>query len=308
MPLQNASIKVTEFIIGGFDATKRPMVVGVVILIIYVLAILANVLNILFIVYDKRLHKPMYLLICNLAVVDIIYSTSCSPTMIGVLVAGANTIAYVPCLIQMFVYHVAVVMEMFALAVMAFDRLLAISFPFQYHSYVTNVRTAVLTYILWVASCGLVSIMPETLLPLPHCHLKLKYSFCDYPALIRTTCVDPTYYFNLVTIIAFFLSFFTFTFICLSYLWIIVFVKLSSNNDKKKMFSTCSSHLIVVIYYYSQLFISVMLTRLGVVLSLEARHGLMLAAILGSPLINPLVYCLRTNEIKSKILKIFQNS
>ncbi|XP_067452028.1 olfactory receptor 13G1-like [Thunnus thynnus] len=101
MPLQNASIKVTEFIIGGFDKTEKPFVVGVVILITYVLAILANMMNILFIIYDKRLHKPMYLLICNLAVVDILYTSSASPTMIGVLVAGVKTISYVPCFIEM---------------------------------------------------------------------------------------------------------------------------------------------------------------------------------------------------------------
>ncbi|XP_075956802.1 olfactory receptor 2T6-like [Anarhichas minor] len=56
------------------------------------MAILANILNIFFIIVDKRLHKPMYLLICNLAVVDILYASSTGPTMIGVLVAGVNTI------------------------------------------------------------------------------------------------------------------------------------------------------------------------------------------------------------------------
>ncbi|XP_044210489.1 olfactory receptor 13C8-like [Thunnus albacares] len=58
-------------------------------------------MNILFIIYDKRLHKPMYLLICNLAVADILYTSSSSPTMIGVLVAGVKTISYVPCFIAM---------------------------------------------------------------------------------------------------------------------------------------------------------------------------------------------------------------
>ncbi|XP_042270481.1 olfactory receptor 52I2-like [Thunnus maccoyii] len=183
MSLQNASIKVTEFIIGGFDKTKKPFVVGVVILITYVLAILANMMNILFIINDKRLHKPMYLLICNLAVVDILYTSSSSPTMIGVLVAGVNTISYVPCFIEMFAFH-------------------------------------------------------------------LKYSFCEYAAVMRTTCVDPTPYFNLVTIIMFFLIFFTFAFICLSYILIIFFVQLSSNNNKRKMGSTCLSHLVVVTCYY----------------------------------------------------------
>nr|XP_033487586.1 olfactory receptor 2C1-like [Epinephelus lanceolatus] len=133
------------------------MVVGVVILITYVLTLLANAVNILFIIFDRKLHKPMYLLICNLAVVDIVYTSSASPTMIGVLLAGVKTISYVPCLIQMFVFHWGGVMEM-----------------------------------------------------------------------------------------------------------------------------------------------------IGVVLTLEARHGLMIGAILGPSLLNPLVYCLRTKEIKCKILKIFK--
>ncbi|XP_078023617.1 olfactory receptor 13G1-like [Epinephelus lanceolatus] len=306
MPLQNTSIKVTEFVIGGFEATKRPMVVGVVILITYVLIILASAVNILFIIFDRKLHKPMYLLICNLAVVDIVYTSSASSTMIGVLLAGVKTISYVPCLIQMFVFHWGGVMEMFALAVMAFDRLIAVGYPFQYHSYLTNVRTLVLTCVLWFAACCFVAVMPVTVLPLPHCHTKLKYMFCEYAALVRTSCVDPTYYFNLVTIIAFFLLFFTFSLICLSYFWMIVSVKLSSNNDKKKMGSTCLSHLIVVTSYYCPLFITIVLTRLGVVLTLDARQGLTLGAMLGPSLLNPLVYCLRTKEIRCKLFKVFK--
>uniref|UniRef100_A0AAZ1XBA1 G-protein coupled receptors family 1 profile domain-containing protein n=1 Tax=Oreochromis aureus TaxID=47969 RepID=A0AAZ1XBA1_OREAU len=64
MSLQNTSIKVTHFIIGGFDTVKRPVAVGVGMLITYLIAVIANVLNIVFIIFDKKLHKPMYLLIC----------------------------------------------------------------------------------------------------------------------------------------------------------------------------------------------------------------------------------------------------
>ncbi|XP_031695694.1 olfactory receptor 4D11-like, partial [Anarrhichthys ocellatus] len=298
MPLQNASIKVTEFIIGGFESTNRPMLVGVVILITYVLAILANILNIFFILVDKRLHKPMYLLICNLAVVDILYASSTGPTMIGVLVARVNTISYVPCLVQMFAVHVGGTMEMLALSAMAFDRLIAVSYPFQYHSYLTNVRTFVIICILWVVACAFVAVLLAALLPLPHCSSKLQYTFCDYAAVIRTTCVDLTYYFNMVSIMFFFIFFFTFILICLSYLYILFFVKLSSNNDKRKMGSTCLSHLMVVTGYYLPSFIRIVLTRFGVVLPLEASHGLMIGTILGPTFLNPVVYCFRTKEIK----------
>ncbi|XP_067364350.1 olfactory receptor 4D11-like [Channa argus] len=308
MTLNNATIKVREFIIGGFDSLKMPMTVGVVILIVYVVAVLANIINILLILYDKKLHKPMYLLICNLAVVDILYTSSASPTMIGLLVAGVKTISYVPCLIQMFVFNLGTVMEMFALAVMAFDRLLAISCPFQYYNYLTNTRTLVLTYSLWIAGCGLAAFCPATVIPLPHCYSVLMYAFCDYPALIRTTCADHNYYFNLIAAGTFFLLFFTFIFICLSYVGIIFFVKLSSNNDKIKMGSTCLNHLIVVICYYFPIFITAILTRIGVVLTFEARNGLIIGTILGPSVVNPFVYCLRTKEMKCKIMKMFQKS
>ncbi|KAG8001876.1 Olfactory receptor 10G4 [Nibea albiflora] len=305
MSSYNASVRVTVFIIGGFDRTERPVLIGVVILINYVIALLANIANILFILSDKNLHKPMYLLICNLAVVDILYTSSASPTIIRILLAGVNTIAYVPCLVQMFVFHLGGVMEMFALAIMAFDRLVAVSYPFQYHSYLTNARTLLLACILWILACAFVAVMPATVVPLPHCTSKLKYLYCDYAGLIRSTCADPTYYFNMITTIAFFLLFFTFTLICLSYLWIIFVIKLSS-QDKRKMGSTCLNHFIVVTCYYCPVFIAVVLTRMGVVLTLDARNGLMIGSVLGPSLVNPFVYCLRTKEIRCKIFKTFR--
>nr|XP_024660837.1 olfactory receptor 6M1-like [Maylandia zebra] len=306
MSLQNASIKLTYFIIGGFDTVKRPVAVGVVMLITYLLAVFASLVNIIFIVSDKQLHKPMYLLICNLAVVDILYTSSSTPTMIGVLLAGVNTISYVECIIQMYVYQVGATMEMFSLTIMAFDRLIAIIYPLQYHSYLTNTRTLVFTYIVWIVACSFALFPPVTATPLPHCFLRLRYTFCDYGAVMRTTCVNPEKYFNQVAILSFFVSFFTFTFICLSYCGILFFVKILSNNDKKKMGSTLVSHLICVSCLYCPQFIIVILTRFGVVLTLEERQGLLIGTILGPSLVNPFVYCLRTKEIKSKMFKIFR--
>ncbi|KAL3991582.1 son of sevenless [Sarotherodon galilaeus] len=306
MSSQNASINVTHFIIGGFDTLSRPIAVGVAILITYLLAVFANMANIMFIISDKRLHKPMYLLICNLAVVDIMYTSSCSQTMTGVLLAGVNTISYVECLIQMCVFHLGTSMESFVLAFMALDRFIAIIYPFQYHSYLTNTRVLVLTFILWFIAWCFVCYMPATVVPLPHCSSRLKYSFCDFPAVIRTTCVNPEKYFNEVAIVSFFIFFFTFVFICLSYCGILLFVKLSSNNEKKKMGSTLVSHLICVIVYYCPAFVRNIFTRFGVVLTLEERQGLLIGAVLGPCLVNPFVYCLRTKEIKQKLFKIIK--
>ncbi|XP_063348914.1 olfactory receptor 5P68-like [Pelmatolapia mariae] len=306
MSLQNASIKLTHFIIGGFDTVKRPVAVGVVMLIIYLLAVTGSLVNIIFIISDKQLHKPMYLLICNLAVVDILYTSSATPTMIGVLLAGVNTISYVECVIQMCVFQLGGIMELFSLTIMAFDRLIAIIYPLRYHSYLTNTRIMVLTYILWIVASSFVAFLPATVVPLPHCSLRLKYTFCDFAAVIRTTCVDPEKYFNQDASRLFFLLFITFIFICLSYCGILLFVKLSSNNDRMKMGTTLVSHLVCVICLYCPLFILLILTRFGVVLTLEERQGLLIGIILGPSLVNPYVYCLRTKEIKNKIFKILR--
>lgn len=167
-------------------------------------------------------------------------------------------------------------------------------------------RILLYTYILWVVACGFVVVLPATVAPLPHCYSSLRYSFCDYAAVVRTTCVDPTYFFNIGSIIYSFLLFLTFIFICLSYCVLLIFAKLSSSNDKNKIGSTLVSHLICVICHYCPAFVITVLTRLGVIITLEERQGLLIANILGPSVVNPFVYCLSTKEIKNKIYMIFK--
>uniref|UniRef100_A0AAY5EQJ6 Olfactory receptor n=1 Tax=Electrophorus electricus TaxID=8005 RepID=A0AAY5EQJ6_ELEEL len=297
MSFQNISRKaITEFVFGGFDTVQSPVAVGVILLILYILVITANIATICLIITDKKMHQPMYLFICNLAIVDMLYCTSSCPTMICILVIGYKTISYVPCIIQSYIFHVSSTMEMFGISAMAFDRYIAIGRPLQYHSVLTICRGFLITVIL---------IIPVTILPLPLCQSTLKYVFCDYPAIVRASCVDPNPYFNTISVVSFFIIFVTFGFICFSYLKIvIVVVKMSSMSDKKKVFNTCFSHLIVIVCYYAPTFILIVLTRIGVVLSLEERHGLMVGSILGPSLVNPFIYCLRTKEIRNKVLRI----
>ncbi|XP_066521952.1 olfactory receptor 6E1-like [Hoplias malabaricus] len=304
---QNGSRNIiTEFVITGFDTLEKPVFIGVVILTVYILVMLANLANICFILSDKRLHQPMYLFICNLAIVDILYCTSSCPTMIRVLVIGYKTISYVPCFVQMFVFGLSFVMELFTISIMAFDRLIAIVNPLRYHSILTNFRSVLLTFMLWILGAATMAVVPGTVLPLTFCYSTLKYIFCDYAAVVRATCVDPNPYFNLMTVLTFFLLSGTFVFICVSYVKIvIVVVKMTSKSSKKKVFNTCFSHLIVIACYYGPTLVLVVLTRIGLNLSLEERHGLRVGTILGPSLVNPFIYCFRTKEIRSRILRVF---
>ncbi|XP_072547824.1 olfactory receptor 10G4-like [Salminus brasiliensis] len=301
---QNVTRKsITEFVITGFDTFERPLAVGIVILVVYMLVMLANLTNISFIMLDKCLHQPMYLFICNLAVVDMLYCTSSCPTIISVLVVGNKTISYGFCILQMFAFGLGFVMELFTISVMAFDRLIAIVNPLRYHSILTNFRSILLSFLLWILGSAAMAVVPITVLPLPFCYSTLKFMFCDYGSVVRATCVDPNPYFDLMSVLTSFILFGTFGFICATYARIVcVVIRLSSKGSKKKMLNTCFSHLIVVVCYYVPSFIIFVLTRVGVVLALEERHGLRLGAILGPSLVNPFIYCFRTKEIRHKLL------
>ncbi|XP_058270264.1 olfactory receptor 6N1-like [Hemibagrus wyckioides] len=307
MFIQNDSqIAIIEFVFAGFDTVQRPLAVGVSMLILYIVTVVSNTANICFIVTDKRWHQPMYLFICHLAIVDIVYCTSSCPTMLGILLFGFKTISYKPCMVQMFVFHLSATMEMFALAVMAFDRFYAISNPLRYPSVMTNFRCVLIIISLWLVGVSLLSILPASVVPLPVCYSTLKYMFCDYPSILRLTCVDPEPYFNNISIITTCIMLGTFGFICLSYLKIVIVVlKMSIKSDKKKAIHTCLSHVIVIVCFYVPTFTRAVLTRIGVVLTMEERNGLMVGSIIGPALVNPFVYCFRTEEIRKKFFFFF---
>ncbi|XP_017545101.2 olfactory receptor 10G4-like [Pygocentrus nattereri] len=308
MSVRNTSRQaITEFVFKGFDSVQNPLIVGVVLLILYISIMIANTANIYIIVMDKHLHQPMYLFICNLAFVDIVLCTSTCPTMIGTLIVGYKSMSFAPCMVQMFVFHLCSLMEGFAISIMAFDRFIAISSPLRYHSILTNVRCVLISIVLWLAGSAIMAMLPATVLPLQICYSAVKYMFCDYASVIRATCVDPEPYFNMISILTSVLIFGTFSFICLTYIKIvIVVVRMSSQSDKKKAFNTCFSHLIVITCFYAPTFTRIVLTRIGVVLTVEERNGLMLGSVLGPAVINPFIYCFRTKEIRNKLLKIMK--
>ncbi|XP_072547832.1 olfactory receptor 6N1-like [Salminus brasiliensis] len=310
MSVQNISKQIiTEFVFRGFDTVQRPLVVGIVLLILYILIMFSNLATIYFIVMDKRLHQPMFLFVCNLAFVDLIYCTSACPTMIGILVAGYKTISYVPCLVQMFFVIAGAVMEMFAISIMAVDRFVAIAIPLRYHSILTNFRCVLIIIALWLLSSAFTAWLASTVIPLEICYSNLKYMFCDYPTVARATCVNPEPYFDKGSIFTGVLCLGTLIFIFLSYIKIgIVVGRMSSKSDKKKALNTCVSHLVVIICYYAPLFVRIVLTRIGVVLTLDERNGLMIGSVLGPSLINPFMYCFRTKEIRNKIFKFVKKN
>ncbi|NP_001243280.1 odorant receptor 106-4 [Danio rerio] len=292
---------VDSFTITGFDHLQNQKLLGFLILISYMLILLGNGINLCIISTNRHLHKPMYILICNLALADIIYTTISSATMISVLLAEVKTVSYYSCILRMYFYHLGDLTECMALTLMAIDRVIAIRLPLRYHSIVTNSRILWLIFLTWMfcfAAIGYLILLADSL---PYCQPVIKYIYCSYAAVVRAACVDPEPYFAISTIYSMVPLCGQFPFILCTYAVLAYSVTKLSNSSRKQMINTCLSHLIVLLCCYAPKVVSYLLTRIGVVLTLTERNAILIVVSLVPSLINPIVYCSRTKEIR-KIL------
>ncbi|XP_030648117.1 olfactory receptor 10G4-like [Chanos chanos] len=304
-PGNNTGVRVQQFTITGFDHLSNQKLLGCLILISYSLTLLGSGTNICLILIDRRLHRPMYILICNLALVDIMFTTSASTTMISVLLAEMKTISYYSCFSRMYAYHLGDITECLALSLMAVDRLVAISLPLRYHSILTNSRIFMLIALTWlIAICTMIP--PGIIVDnLPYCQPIIRYVFCEFASVVRAACADPEPSFGVSTIIGVWLLCGQLPFVFLTYVKIVYTVlRLPNKKSQGQMFKTCTSHVIAVSCYFLPKVVYMLLTRIGVQLNLTERNAVTIVATTIPSLVNPVVYCLRTKEIRTQLLKI----
>ncbi|XP_030648121.1 olfactory receptor 10G4-like [Chanos chanos] len=303
---------VTQFIITGFDHLSNQKLLGSLILIAYFIALLGSTTNLVIIVTSRQLHTPMYILICNLAVVDIMFTTSASTTMISVLLTEIKSISYYSCFSRMYVYHLGGLTECLALSLMAVDRMVAISLPLRYHSILTVPRILLLIAFTWLIGILAMAAVAVIANNLPYCQPVIRYVFCDYPAMVRAACTDPEPAFVVPVILNLWLLAGQLPFILLTYMKIVYTVVRMPKGQMKTesqnaMFTTCVSHVTAVFCYYAPKLVSNLLTRVGVVLTLTERNALLIVATLVPPLLNPIVYCLKTKEIRIRLKNVLLN-
>ncbi|XP_035242171.1 olfactory receptor 10G4-like [Anguilla anguilla] len=300
----------SEFVIVGLDDVPHQKLVGAAILITLSLILLGSFANIGVITLSRPLHTPMYFFICTLALVDILYTSSVSVTMLNVLLGEDRTVPFGLCILQHFLFHLGTTMEPFTIALMAYDRLVAISNPLRYQSILTNARVFSLIAFTWAIGCAVSGTFTGFVGYLPFCRTNvLQYCFCEYASLVRAACVDPAYYFNTASVVFTVVLVGNFFLIVFSYVKIVYeVVKLSSAKDQRKVFNTCSSHLIVVVCFFVPKFLLIVVTRVGLVLTISTRNGLIICSTLGPSLVNPYIYCLKNKDIRGRLQSVFKGS
>nr|XP_006111893.1 olfactory receptor 1020-like [Pelodiscus sinensis] len=291
----------TEFIFLGFsDHPKLQAVLFVVFLAIYIATLVGNLGMIVLIRIDSRLHTPMYFFLSSLSLLDVYYSSVIAPRMLMSFVTAGKAISFTGCAMQFYFFCIAVSNECYLLAVMAYDRFIAICNPLLY-SVIMSKRVCIL---LVVMSC-LLSLVNSTvqtslIFNLTFCGSKINHFFCDVPPILKLSCSD-TYITNIVHFtFSTFVIISTVVTILVSYLYILTAIlRIRSTQGRRKAFSTCASHLMAVTIFYGP--ITFMYLRPSSSFLMDEDKVISVFYTLAIPMLNPLIYSLRNKEVKDAL-------
>ncbi|NP_001375815.1 olfactory receptor family 5 subfamily M member 8 [Canis lupus familiaris] len=295
---------VTEFILLGLTSRlELQIVLFLLFLAIYLVTLAGNLGMIVLIQVNAQLHKPMYFFLSHLSFVDLCFSSNVTPKMLEVFLSEKKTISYPACLVQCYFFITLVHVEIYILAVMAFDRYMAICNPLLYGSKMSkSVCTSLITgpYV-YGALTGLMETMWTYNLVFcgPN---EINHFYCADPPLIKLACSD-TYNKELsMFVVAGCNLSFSLLIILISYLYIVpAILKIRSTEGRHKAFSTCGSHLTAVTIFYATLFF--MYLRRPSKESVE--QGKMVAVFYTTviPMLNPMIYSLRNKDVKEALTK-----
>ncbi|XP_077345276.1 olfactory receptor 13D1-like [Lithobates pipiens] len=302
MEVQNLTY-VTEFFLTGFSqGLEIRILLFVAFLTIYILSTLGNSFLILSYHLTPQLHTPMYFFLCNLSFLDLCYSSNSLPKMLLDIFSKERRISVIGCMAQMNTGLFLGETECILLAVMAYDRYIAICMPL-YYNVIMNLKICRnVTIMMWLGNF-LLSAIPTILRPLVFCGgNKVDHFVCEILAVLELACGDISFYKTIMFVVSLFTLLAPLIFIVVSYTFIILSVlKIRSTNGRSRTFATCSSHLTVVFIFYGPIIITYMAPA-NTFSSSQKYVSLMYGAM--TPLLNPLIYSLRNNEIKEAIRKI----
>ncbi|XP_069817734.1 olfactory receptor 11L1-like [Dendropsophus ebraccatus] len=299
--------KVTEFHLSGFhNVYGYRTLFFIVLLIIYIVIVVGNLLIILLVTFIDHLQVPMFFFLKHLAVADVLLTSTVIPVMLDMILRHGRVISVIGCLIQLSLYGIFVSVQCFLLAVMSYDRYLAICSPLHYASVMNPNRCLQLVSGSW--SLVAASVLSElgSISQFEFCGLNtIDHFVCDLLSVVELSSSDTSTVLMEDFVFSIFILVCPFTFIIITYICILITImKITSTSGRKKTFSTCSSHLTTVCTYYGTL-ITVCIIPSNKSPS-NVNMYLSLLYIVLSPLMNPFIYSLRNHEIEDAIKKILK--
>uniref|UniRef100_A0A4W6CD52 G-protein coupled receptors family 1 profile domain-containing protein n=1 Tax=Lates calcarifer TaxID=8187 RepID=A0A4W6CD52_LATCA len=268
----------------------------------YIVVLLGNGVVVCVIVIDKNLHRPMFVMVCNLVVCDLLGATAVLPRLMMHFLTGEKRMAYIPAIAQAFSVHMYGVAVQTILAAMAYDRYIAVCEPLRYHAIMTSARLHSCCALAWFVAVLCIAVLFGFHMNVPLCGNIIKHVYCSNRAILSLACRStPTnnIYGQCIGI---------FIIIAFSY-FRILHASLKQSGDscvRSKAFQTCASHLVVYVLYEIAAMIIILSQRFP-----SASHNIKkffsILFIIIPPTINPVIYGLVSKELRSSIIKHFIN-
>ena len=302
--MRNFSVASEFILLGLSEDAQVQALLFVAFLVIYVLTLTGNSMILLVIRVDAHLRSPMYFFLGHLSFLDLLYSSVSTPKMLENLVSETKTIPVKGCLAQAFFVFAIGGTEALLLAVMAYDRFVAICYPMRY-TVIMNPRVCTcFTVGTWLGGFVHGSILTFLIFKLPYCGPnEINHFFCEIPAVLKLACADTSLNDRIDFILGFILLLVPLSFILASYVCIFATIlRIRSAQGRLKAFSTCASHITVVTMFCGPAMFMYM--NPGANASPERDKKLALFYNVISAFLNPIIYSLRNKDVKRAFLKV----
>ncbi|XP_053096349.1 olfactory receptor 142-like [Pangasianodon hypophthalmus] len=304
--MENRS-SVTTFILDGyFVMDQQKLLFFFIFLLLYIAIFTLNSLLIAIIYFERTLHNPMYIFVCNLSCNGIFGSTSLIPHLLFNLTTEVHKISLTNCLIQIFCLHTYNIIELTILAFMSYDRYVAICYPLHYHDMMSTKKLQVFIFVAWAYPFASFLIYESFTIRLTFCREIIDKTHCVNFELIKQSCTDITVHsiIGLGLMAVYMIP--QVLMILFSYAQILYVCIYSSKECQTKAIQTCTPHLLAVLNYFVGIFFEIIQSRLNSrYLPYEFRTFMSLYFMIVPPLFNPVIYGMSGQVINKHLQKLF---
>ncbi|XP_062451391.1 olfactory receptor 6P1-like [Rhea pennata] len=291
-----------EFVLQGFSIVVRELQVVLAFITIYVLTLAENTVIIITVHISYCLHTPMYFFLSNLSFLEMCYITVTMPKMLSSLLTGCKIISFEGCIVQLYFFIALACTQCVLLAVMAYDRYVAICSPLLYSTIMTRELCFCLVAGSWVG--GFTSSMLKVVFisHLNFCGSVINHFFCDISPLLNLVCMDMSMAEIVDFILALIMILLPLLVVVTSYFCIAAtVVRIPTAQGTWKALSTCASHLVVVVIFYSTTLFTY--ARPKAMNALDSNKLVSVLYTVAVPFFNPIIYCLRNQDVKEALRK-----